>query len=65
MSVPSLPQVEAAVQFGRPVLLVDVMEELDPALEPLLGKSYIRRVGWGGLECTRVHPCTPVACGWS
>lgn len=37
-----LGQVEAAVQFGQPVLLVDVMEELDPALEPLLGKSYIR-----------------------
>lgn len=35
---------EAAVQFGRPVLLVDVMEELDPALEPLLGKSYIKWV---------------------
>jgi hypothetical protein len=37
-------QVEAAVAYGRPVLLVDAGEVLDPALEPLLGKSYTR---WG------------------
>jgi hypothetical protein len=30
---------ENAVQFGRPVLLENVGEELDPALEPLLAKQ--------------------------
>jgi len=29
-------------RYGRPVLLADVGEELDPALEPLLAKSYIK-----------------------
>ncbi|WIA13292.1 hypothetical protein OEZ85_006876 [Tetradesmus obliquus] len=36
-------QLENAVQFGRPVLLADVMEEMDPVLEPLLAKAFIRR----------------------
>lgn len=35
-------QLENAVQFGRPVLLADVMEELDPVLEPLLAKAFVR-----------------------
>lgn len=35
-------QLENAVQFGRPVLLADVMEEMDPVLEPLLAKAFIR-----------------------
>lgn len=30
---------ENAVQFGQPVLLENVGEELDPALEPLLQKQ--------------------------
>jgi dynein heavy chain len=35
-------QLENAVQFGRPMLLADVMEEMDPVLEPLLAKAFIR-----------------------
>lgn len=35
-------QIESAVQFGRPVLLVDVTREIDPVLEPLLAKAYTR-----------------------
>jgi hypothetical protein len=35
-------QLENAVQFGRPVLLADVLEEMDPVLEPLLAKAFIR-----------------------
>lgn len=38
-------QLESAVQFGQPVLLVDVLEEIDPVLEPLLAKAYVRWVG--------------------
>eukprot|EP00002_Diphylleia_rotans_P022931 TRINITY_DN4501_c0_g1_i3.p1 TRINITY_DN4501_c0_g1~~TRINITY_DN4501_c0_g1_i3.p1 ORF type:complete len:4513 (-),score=1142.54 TRINITY_DN4501_c0_g1_i3:360-11993(-) len=33
---------ENAVQFGTPVLLQDVMEELDPSLDPILNKATIR-----------------------
>lgn len=44
-------QLESAVQFGQPVLLVDVLEEIDPVLEPLLAKAYIR---WGGAHKRRV-----------
>ena len=36
-------QIENAIQFGSPVLLQDVMEEIDPVLEPVLAK-----VGGGG-----------------
>jgi hypothetical protein len=35
-------QMEGAVQFGQPVLLADIMEEIDPVLERLLAKAYIR-----------------------
>jgi hypothetical protein len=42
-------QLESAVQFGQPVLLMDVLEEIDPVLEPLLAKAYIR-CGWQGLR---------------
>ena len=31
-------QIENAIQFGQPVLLQDVMEEIDPILEPVLAK---------------------------
>ena len=31
-------QVENAIQFGSPVLLQDIMEEIDPVLEPVLAK---------------------------
>lgn len=35
-------QMESAVQYGCPVLLADVLEEIDPLLEPLLAKSFIK-----------------------
>lgn len=35
-------QVESCLSYGRPCLLVDAGEELDPALEPLLGRTYTR-----------------------
>lgn len=33
---------ENAVQFGSPVLLQNVQEELDPSLAPILNKSLTR-----------------------
>ena len=36
-------RMENAIQFGNPVLLQDVLEEIDPVLEPVLGKSTIKR----------------------
>jgi hypothetical protein len=36
-------QVENAIQFGQSVLLQDVMQEIDPILEPVLAKSFIKR----------------------
>ena len=36
-------QVENAIQFGNPVLLQDVLEVIDPTLEPLLAKAFIKR----------------------
>jgi dynein heavy chain len=33
---------EHAIQFGMPVLLQNVMEKLDAALDPILNKSVIR-----------------------
>lgn len=38
-------QIEAAVQFGRPVLLENVPEFIDPVLEALLNKQFIRAGG--------------------
>ena len=40
-------QVENAIQFGNPVLLQDVMEEIDPLLEPVLAKVSGNGRGWG------------------
>jgi hypothetical protein len=40
-----LRSLEAAIQLGTPVLLQDVGEALDPALEPLLQKHIFMRVG--------------------
>lgn len=51
---PAPPQLEACVAYGRPALLVDVGEDLDPALEPLLGKAYSRWV-WFVPVGGRVH----------
>lgn len=39
---PPTRQLESCIAYGRPALLVDVGEDLDPALEPLLGKAYAR-----------------------
>ena len=38
-----LRTLENAVQFGTPVLMQDVEESLDPALEPLLNKSFVKQ----------------------
>ncbi len=38
-----LRTLENAVQFGSPVLLQNVQEELDPSLAPILSKSLIKR----------------------
>lgn len=38
-----LRTMENAIQFGNPVLIEDVLEELDPALEPILAKSFIKQ----------------------
>ncbi|CAK9199554.1 unnamed protein product [Sphagnum troendelagicum] len=37
--------VERAIQLGTPVLLQDVMEEIDPSLEPILTKAFVYRGG--------------------
>ena len=36
-------QMENAIQFGNPVLIQDVGEELDPALEPVLAKAVTKK----------------------
>jgi dynein heavy chain, axonemal len=40
-----LRTLENAIQFGQPVLLENVGEELDPSLEPLLLKQIFKQVG--------------------
>ena len=42
-----LRSMENAIRFGKPCLLENVGEELDPALEPVLLKQVGLRV-WGG-----------------
>ena len=37
-----LREVENAVQYGFPVLLQDILEEIDPSLEPVLSKSILK-----------------------
>ena len=46
-----LRQLENSIQFGYPVLLENVQEELDPTLEPLLLKSVFKQ---GGGLCIRL-----------
>ena len=36
-------KMENAIQFGDPVLIQDVAEEIDPILEPVLSKSFIKK----------------------
>ena len=40
-----------AVRFGKPVLLENVGEELDPALEPVLAKQTFKQ---GGTEMIKI-----------
>nr|KAJ3423148.1 Dynein heavy chain 7, axonemal [Polyrhizophydium stewartii] len=47
--------IENAVQFGTPVLLENVGEELDPVLEPLLLKQTFKQ---GGITCIRLGDST-------
>jgi dynein heavy chain, axonemal len=37
-----LREVENAIQYGLPILLQDILEEIDPALEPVLSKSILK-----------------------
>ncbi|KAJ3105677.1 Dynein heavy chain 7, axonemal [Phlyctochytrium planicorne] len=46
---------ENAVQFGTPVLLENVGEELDPVLEPLLLKQTFKQ---GGMNCIKIGDAT-------
>ena len=50
-----LRTLENCIQFGTPVLLEDIQEELDPSLEPLLLKQVFKQ---GGMNMLRlgVHP---------
>ena len=36
-------RMENAIQFGDPVLIQDVQEEIDPILEPVLSKSFVKK----------------------
>uniref|UniRef100_A0A671QBQ4 Dynein heavy chain ATP-binding dynein motor region domain-containing protein n=3 Tax=Cyprinidae TaxID=7953 RepID=A0A671QBQ4_9TELE len=42
---------ENCIQFGTPLLLENVGEELDPSLEPLLLKQVFKQ---GGVNCIRL-----------
>uniref|UniRef100_A0A3B3BZA4 Dynein heavy chain ATP-binding dynein motor region domain-containing protein n=3 Tax=Oryzias melastigma TaxID=30732 RepID=A0A3B3BZA4_ORYME len=42
---------ENCIQFGTPLLLENVGEELDPSLEPLLLKQTFKQ---GGVECIKL-----------
>ncbi|GFH25706.1 uncharacterized protein HaLaN_23711, partial [Haematococcus lacustris] len=48
-------RLENCIQFGYPVLLENVGEELDPTLEPLLLKSVFKS---GGGLCIRLGDAT-------
>lgn len=50
-----LRKLENSIQFGYPVLLENVLEELDPTLEPLLLKSIFKQ---GGGLCIRLGDST-------
>lgn len=44
--------IENAIQTGLPVLLQDIMEEIDPSLEPVLVKAFVVR---SGKVCDWIH----------
>ena len=50
-----LRTLENSIQFGSPVLLENVGEELDPSLEPLLQKQLFKQ---GGVNCIRLGDAT-------
>ena len=50
-----LRTLENAIQFGKPVMCENVLEALDPALEPLLVKQTFKS---GGVECIRLGDAT-------
>ena len=50
-----LRRLENSIQFGQPVLLENVGEELDPSLEPLLLKQIFKQ---GGINCIRLGDAT-------
>ena len=50
-----LRSLENSIQFGNPVLLENVGEELDPSLEPLLQKQLFKQ---GGINCIRLGDST-------
>ena len=50
-----LRTLENAIQFGKPVMCENVLEQLDPALEPLLVKQTFKQ---GGVECIRLGDAT-------
>lgn len=50
-----LRSLENSIQFGSPVLLENVGEELDPSLEPLLLKQLFKQ---GGVSCIRLGDST-------
>ena len=50
-----LRTLENAIQFGQPVLLENVGEELDPSLEPVLLKKVFKQ---GGVPCIRLGDAT-------
>ena len=47
--------VENAVQFGSPVLLENLLEDMDPTLEPILQKAVFKQ---GGVMCIRLGDST-------
>ena len=53
---------ENCIQFGNPVLIENVGEELDPSLEPLLLKQTFKQGEgvWRGV-CVRVWGCGSVS----
>jgi dynein heavy chain len=49
--------IENAIQTGHPVLLQDIMEEIDPSLEPVLVKAFVVRSGkvWDLIDFRRLY----------
>jgi dynein heavy chain len=50
-----LRTMENAIQFGQPVLLENIGEEIDPSLEPVLLKHIFKQ---GGVPCIRLGDAT-------